>query len=399
MVQLGFYCWHQGGERKWCWTTQGSGVAWWYVLHVCHWSLHQETSMFQCQSMFTILSTKKKSLFTVLRITMDFNNQVDVASTDLKLFREKTSRRSVVLTRVCSWVKLSMRTKPGREIPNIHFISRKKKSHQQLFDMPPIEHANFTTTCSGIIVCQRCKVSYPEGTKLHFLHDVTGEGPGKNVCGGCCQYYVTKTQIAGGQPTAGQLLINWIVSLHWQIPGQPSYLRQVTLGHQLTTAGQQSIQKAVAAAQREGRHCCWYLARSWNPQCCKGQSHPVRMGAHVKHTVTLTPASRVAGGVSWPTHPSASKPTNMNHLGRQGTQAVVVPDFMSKPYVPVKYRYQEVHALYDEMRKWFAKRATLTYQNEVATIKVTLMSMKPNNRNLQMVMVHKDDMAISLNAE
>ena len=39
------------------------------------------------------------------------------------------------------------------------------------------------------------------------------------------------------------------------------------------------------------------------------------------------------------------------------------------------------------------------YQNEVATIKVTLMSMKPNNKNPQMVMVRKEDMAIRLDAE
>ena len=51
---------------------------------------------------------------------------------------------------------------------------------------------------------------------------------------------------------------------------------------------------------------------------------------------------------------------------------------------------------YDEMRKWFAKRATSTYQNEFATIKVTLMSMKPNNKNPQMVMVRKDDMVTTV---
>jgi hypothetical protein len=90
----------------------------------------------------------------------------------------------------------------------------------------------------------------------------------------------------------------------------------------------------------------------------------------------------------------------MNHPGRQGpqgsTQAVVlVPNIVSKPYLPSKYGYQEVHAMYDEMRKWFAQRATSTYQNEVATIKVTLMSMKPNNKNPQMVMVRKNDMVNS----
>jgi hypothetical protein len=90
----------------------------------------------------------------------------------------------------------------------------------------------------------------------------------------------------------------------------------------------------------------------------------------------------------------------MNHLGRQGTQALVlVPDIVSKPYLPSEYGYQEVHEMYDEMRNWFAQKAASTYQNEVATLKVTLMSMKPNNRHPQMVMVRKDDLAIRLSAE
>jgi hypothetical protein len=68
---------------------------------------------------------------------------------------------------------------------------------------------------------------------------------------------------------------------------------------------------------------------------------------------------------------------------------VTVPIFVSKPqdYLPSNYGYQGVHAIYDEMRSFFAKRATSKYQNEVATIKVTLMMMKPNCRNPQMVMV------------
>lgn len=88
-------------------------------------------------------------------------------------------------------------------------------------------------------------------------------------------------------------------------------------------------------------------------------------------------------------------------MGRQGTHAVVlVPDIVSKPYIPEKYGYQEVHMMYDEMRNFFAKRATSMYQNEVATIKVTLMSMKPNNRTPQMVMVSNlKNVAIKLKAE
>ena len=62
--------------------------------------------------------------------------------------------------------------------------------------MLPNNYANFTST-AGHVVCQRCKVSFPEGEEFHFLHDATGEGPGKRVCTQCRQYYITKTEKAG----------------------------------------------------------------------------------------------------------------------------------------------------------------------------------------------------------
>ena len=48
---------------------------------------------------------------------------------------------------------------------------------------------------------------------------------------------------------------------------------------------------------------------------------------------------------------------------------MVVPNFVSKPqdFLPSKYGYQKVHEIYDEMRDFFAKRATSTYQNEVVS--------------------------------
>ena len=111
----------------------------------------------------------------------------------------------------------------------------------------------------------------------------------------------------------------------------------------------------------------------------------------------------VNGKVPWPTRLSLAgsslKPTNIGRgHGVDGRGVVMVPDFVSKPkaFLPSKFGYQEVHGIYDEMRTFFAKRAS-TYQNEVATIKVTLMSMKPNNRNPQMVMVCKITIAILLN--
>lgn len=122
------------------------------------------------------------------------------------------------------------------------------------------------------------------------------------------------------------------------------------------------------------------------------------MGGHVNRN-TSTPVGRVTvtGNGMWPTRSgTASKSTNMDYTSiNKGRQTgVVVPDFVSKPQLPSKYGYQEVHGIYDEMRAFFAKRATSIYQNEVATIKVTLMTMKPNCRNPQMVMVSKMSLLI-----
>ena len=55
-------------------------------------------------------------------------------------------------------------------------------SHHRTAEMPPLNYVNFTSTSENVI-CQRCKVLYPEGVELHFLHDLTGEGPGKKARG------------------------------------------------------------------------------------------------------------------------------------------------------------------------------------------------------------------------
>ena len=123
------------------------------------------------------------------------------------------------------------------------------------------------------------------------------------------------------------------------------------------------------------------------------------MGGHVKrYFSTLDGRATTTGSGSgnvppaWPTrHGSTSKSTKSTNMNLVDKQTLMVPDFVSKPqaFLQSKYGYQQVHAIYDDMRCFFVKRATSTYQNEVATIKVTLMSLKPNNRNPQMVMVCK----------
>ena len=75
---------------------------------------------------------------------------------------------------------------------------------------PPLKYVNFTST-SGTVVCQKCKLSFPETVEIHFLHDQTGKGPGKKVCDECYQYYITKTQAENGRQS-GKLLINFILN-------------------------------------------------------------------------------------------------------------------------------------------------------------------------------------------
>jgi hypothetical protein len=97
------------------------------------------------------------------------------------------------------------------------------------------------------------------------------------------------------------------------------------------------------------------------------------MGSHVNHRNTSTPvtvpsqvgrvtASGNASGL-WPARPgrpsgSASKPFKPTNMSNRQTVplAVVVPDFVSKPqdYLPSKYGYQEVHALYDNTFDMYA---------------------------------------------
>lgn len=129
------------------------------------------------------------------------------------------------------------------------------------------------------------------------------------------------------------------------------------------------------------------------------------MGAHIMHcNKASTPVGRLrpwptghthpsgsGSAVQWPAHPFGSSKMNHHHsMGSTQVVPVAVPNFISKPYLSSKYGYQDVHVMYDEMRNFFAKRATLAYQSEIATVKVTLMLMKPNNRKPQMVMVSKN---------
>jgi hypothetical protein len=119
------------------------------------------------------------------------------------------------------------------------------------------------------------------------------------------------------------------------------------------------------------------------------------MSGHINRNTSVGRVMGVGLG-PWPTHPSgsASKPTNIHHSITKGRPIMLVLDFVSNPedylasLAASEYGYQEVHKIYDKMRAFSLWKEL--YQNEVAIIKFTLMTMKPNCRNPQMVMVSKN---------
>ena len=97
----------------------------------------------------------------------------------------------------------------------------------------------------------------------------------------------------------------------------------------------------------------------------------------------------------WPKRGSGSKQTRASghpnfdyRLGghHSVTRPIVVPKFISSP-IPLQPGYQEAHTRYDEMRRFFAQKAFTVHNGEVVVIKVTMMSLKPGNRNPSIISV------------
>lgn len=114
----------------------------------------------------------------------------------------------------------------------LHFTSPTRPT------MPLDEVADFTTKCTRPIVCQRCHESFESETKLYFMHDRKGGGPGKHVCVGCHQYYLRKTKAMKQQDGA-----------------TPAPGHQTCMTNLMPVGTDQNTQKAIAAAQRQGMSC------------------------------------------------------------------------------------------------------------------------------------------------
>ena len=132
-----------------------------------------------------------------------------------------------------------------------------------------------------------------------------------------------------------------------------------------------------------------------------GQNHPVRipqqltMGMPPPPVPTLTALLKTAGKKPWPQRGAGAgsskqiSTTCHNQSGSVSIRPIVVPKFVSDPTLPVKPGYQEAHKKYDEMRQFFAQKATSVHGGEVVVIKVTMMSWRPGTKNPSIVSVSK----------
>ena len=95
----------------------------------------------------------------------------------------------------------------------------------------------------------------------------------------------------------------------------------------------------------------------------------------------------------WPKAPGSSTRPNF-HGPSQGVsiRPIIVPKFVSDPSMPVQPGYQEAHKIYDEMRQFFAQKAMSVHNGEVVVIKVTMMSLKPGNKNPSIISVRETNM-------
>ena len=70
---------------------------------------------------------------------------------------------------------------------------------------------------------------------------------------------------------------------------------------------------------------------------------------------------------------------------------IIVPKIVSELSMPVQPGYQEAYKMYDEMQQFFAQKAMSVHGGEVIVIKVTMMSLKPGNKNPSVVSVCETD--------
>ena len=255
--------------------------------------------------------------------------------------------------------------------------------------------ADFTTDGQDLVVCQRCKETFPPNTLLFYMHDRRPDRPGKKICTGCRQYQLNKTETR--QRTEQRT----------ECTSYNTYLRERdSYYHVVPSENRQDIRKQVNAAQRQGK--CKSPSFSSAPLCEieLGESHPIRIGDHKvgwtsgppNNENMLPPPAPDSGSSTqnssrrapWPMQKTgkdrSSGPRVSTPGGAQFATMVNIPEFFSN-IGNLKPGYQEAHSRYDEMRHYFAHQAYATSNGQTVNVKFTMMWMKPGNKNPAVVSV------------
>ena len=69
--------------------------------------------------------------------------------------------------------------------------------------------------------------------------------------------------------------------------------------------------------------------------------------------------------------------------------SMIILKFVSDSSVPLQPGYQEAHNVYNKMQHFFMQKAMSVHNGKVVVIKVTMMLLKPSNKNPLVVSVHK----------
>jgi hypothetical protein len=166
----------------------------------------------------------------------------------------------------------------------------------------------------------------------------------------------------------------------------------------MSTSAQLNIKKAVTVAQRKGMGYLKYTTSLRQlSSSLAGHNHPLRIGTGVAkdQTTSASSAHMSMAHHPWPKRSSVANQRQESHINRTqetsggSLRPIILPKFVLSPESVRETGYQEAHKLYDEMRRFFARKASAEHQNEVVVIKFTMMSLRPGYRNPQVVSVRQ----------
>ncbi|KAF8178256.1 hypothetical protein BJ912DRAFT_856337 [Pholiota molesta] len=209
--------------------------------------------------------------------------------------------------------------------------------------------AEFTTEAATRPICQRCKVSFPPGTKLYHMHSRNPLEPGRDLCEECHAYYLQKGTTRRRDAPA---------------PAMPSNASTQTPA----VESHSDVRHNIAAAQRgERTHPVVAIgnlnirSRAW-----------VQDSAAPASVFAMPPPQIIPGSQYKYSTINVVAPTNMH-------SSLPFPSVLGAPLV--NPGYQEAHEVYKRMRTYFQNQAYSNVANsELITAQFWMSVHLPNKK-------------------